>query len=89
MLDRPSKMIDGGGRALVLNAQRLKMVSYVQPVVRELSDSWHRSAFDSWIHINVPISKDPMWKNSETSVELVTNIKGTDSNKLQVTLLRR
>ena len=45
MLDISSKMINGGGRsALVLHAQRMKMFSYVQPVVRELSDSWHRSA---------------------------------------------
>ena len=51
MLDRSSKMINGGGRALVLHSQRMKMVSYVQPVIREPEDSWHRSAFDSWIHI--------------------------------------
>ena len=51
MLDRSSKVINGGGRALVLHAQSMKMVSNVQPVVRELSDSWHRSAFDSRIHI--------------------------------------
>ena len=51
MLNRSSKVINGGGRALVLHAQRMKMVSNVQPVVRELSDSWHRSAFDSRIHI--------------------------------------
>ena len=44
-------MINGGGRALVLHAQRMKMVSYVQPVIREFEDSWHRSAFDSWTHI--------------------------------------
>ena len=69
-------MINGGGRALVLHAQRMKLVSYVQPVVRELCDSWQKSAFDSWIHIikNVPIPNDPMWKNCETSVALVTNI---------------
>ena len=48
---RSSKVINGGGRALVLHDQCIKIVSYVQPVVRELSDSWHRSAFDSWIHI--------------------------------------
>ena len=51
MLDRSSKMTNGGGRALVLHSQRMKMVSYVQPVIREPEDSWHRSAFDSWIHI--------------------------------------
>ena len=51
MLDRSSKMIKGGGRALVLHSQRMKMVSYVQPVIREPEDSWHKSAFDSWIHI--------------------------------------
>ena len=51
MLDRSSKMINGGGRALVLHSQRMKLVSYVQPVIREPEDSWHRSAFDSWIHI--------------------------------------
>ena len=69
-------MINGGGRALVLHSQRMKMVSYVQPVFREPEDSWHRSAFDSWIHIIklYPVSKDPMWNNSETSVKLVTNI---------------
>ena len=39
MLGRSSKMVYGGGRALVLHAQG-----------SELSDSWHRSAFDSWIH---------------------------------------
>ena len=44
-------MINGGGRALVLHSQRMKTVSYVQPVIREPEDSWHRSAFDSWIHI--------------------------------------
>ena len=44
-------MINGGRRALVLHSQRMKMVSYVQPVIREPEDSWHRSAFDSWIHI--------------------------------------
>ena len=44
-------MINGGGRALVLHSQRMKMVPYVQPVIRELEDSWHRSAFDSWIHM--------------------------------------
>ena len=44
-------MINGGGRALVLHSQRMKMVSYVQPVIREPEDSWRRSAFDSWIHI--------------------------------------
>ena len=33
MLDRSSKMINGGGRALVLHSQRMKMVSYVQPVM--------------------------------------------------------
>ena len=44
-------MINGGGRALVLHSQRMKMVSYVQPVIREPEDSWHKSAFDSWIHI--------------------------------------
>ena len=47
MLDRSSKTINGGGRALVLHAQRMKMVLYVQLVVRKLSDSWHRYAFDS------------------------------------------
>ena len=69
-------MMNGGGRALVLHAQRMKMVSYVQPAVRELSDSWHISAFDSGIHIikMYRYPKDPVWKNSETSVELVTNI---------------
>ena len=46
-LDRSSKMINGGGRALVLHSQRMKMVSYVQPVIRELEDSWHRTTFDS------------------------------------------
>ena len=51
MLDRSSKMINSGGRVLVLHSQRMKMVSYVQPVIREPEDSWHRSAFDSWIHI--------------------------------------
>ena len=51
MLDGSSKMINGGGRALVLHSQRIKMVSYVQPIIREPEDSWHRSAFDSWIHI--------------------------------------
>ena len=51
MLDRSSKMINGGGRALVLHSQRMNMVSYVQPVIREPADSWHISAFDSWIHI--------------------------------------
>ena len=40
MLDRSSKMINGGGRVLVLHAQHMKMVSYVQPVVRELYDSY-------------------------------------------------
>ena len=44
-------MINCGGRALVLHSQRMKMVSYVQSVIREPEDSWHRSAFDSWIHI--------------------------------------
>ena len=44
-------MINGGRRALVLHSQRKKMVSYVQPVIREPEDSWHISAFDSWIHI--------------------------------------
>ena len=44
-------MINGGGRALVSHSQRMKMVSCVQPVIREPEDSWHRSAFDSWIHI--------------------------------------
>ena len=70
-------MINGGGRALDLHSQRMKQVSYVQPVIREPEDSWHRSVIDSWIHIFnkiVPISKDPMWNNSETSVKLVTNI---------------
>ena len=71
MLDRSSKMINGGGRALVLRAQFMKMVSYVQPVVRELSESWHGSAFDSWIHIT-KMYRYPR-KNSET-VEFVTNI---------------
>ena len=62
--------------ALVLYAQCMKTVSYVQPVVRELSDSWHRTEFDSWIHI-IKIYRYPRTlcgKNSETSVELVTNI---------------
>ena len=31
-------MINGGGRALVLHSQRMKMVSYVQPVFREPED---------------------------------------------------
>ena len=44
-------MINGGGRALALHSQRMKMVSYVQPVIREPEDSWRRSAFDSLIHI--------------------------------------
>ena len=52
MLDRSSKVINGGRRALVLHSQRMKMVSYVQPVIREPEDSWHRSAFNSWIHIH-------------------------------------
>ena len=51
MLDRSSKMINGDRRALVLHSERMKMVSYVQPVIRELEDSWHRSTFDRWIHI--------------------------------------
>ena len=46
MLDRSSKMINGGGRAFVLHSQRMKMVSYVQPVIREPEDSWHRSGTD-------------------------------------------
>ena len=44
-------MINGGGRALLLHAQCMKTVSYVQRVVRKLNDIWHRSVFDSWIHI--------------------------------------
>ena len=39
MLDRSSKMINGGGRALVLHSKRMKMVSYVQPVIRKPEDS--------------------------------------------------
>ena len=38
-------------KGIVLHSQRMKMVSYVQPVIREPEDSWHKSAFDSWIHI--------------------------------------
>ena len=44
-------MINGGGRALVLHSQRMKMVTYVQPAIREPEDSWHRSAYASWIRI--------------------------------------
>ena len=72
-------MIDGGGRALILHAQRLKVVSYVQLVVRELSDS-----FDSWIHIIKYIDIQGPYV---ALVELITDIKGTGNNKLQVTLL--
>ena len=43
-------MINGGGRALVLHSQRMKMVSYFQSLIRKPEDSWYRSAFDSWIH---------------------------------------
>ena len=70
-------MINGGGRALVLHSQRMKMVSYFQPVIRKPEDSWHKSAFDSRIH-KIKLYRypnDPMWNNSETSVKRVTNIK--------------
>ena len=67
-------MINGGRRALVLHSQRMKMVSYVQPVIRELRTvGLDLHDLDTHNKI-VPISKDPLWNNSETSVKLGTNI---------------
>ena len=47
MLYRSTKMINGDGRALVLHSGFICSTGRQ----REPEDSWHRSAFDSWIHI--------------------------------------